>query len=68
MHKSVKLTLDNLFYVLTDAGPYVYRRDTPDVCCGCCLSSGNDSAKIAWVGGGLVLTVFFFAVQLISVR
>jgi hypothetical protein len=48
-YRSTQLTLDNLFYVLTDAGPYVFRRDTPDACCGCCLSSGNDSAKIAWV-------------------
>jgi hypothetical protein len=47
--KGVQLELDNLFYVVTDAGPYVYRRDTPDVCCGSCFSSGNDSAKIAWV-------------------
>jgi len=40
--------VDNLFYILTSDGPYVYFRDTDDVCCSCC-SSGADSAKINWV-------------------
>ncbi len=46
---SAKRNLNNLYYVITDKGPYVYRRDFGEPCCSGCCSSGHDHHKLAWV-------------------
>ncbi len=48
-YQDKRYLVDNLYYVLTEDGPYVYRRDSPVACCSCCVSTGHDHAKMAWV-------------------